>query len=202
MMMKILRGARGALLPLALCCGLLLLAGCGTQTATKGAQDGSDASVVTESGARAGQPASGEKKETAAKELTVKVYYPNDDGTKLVAVSRKIKTDKEDKYTAVMRSLLAGTQEKGQTVIIPKQAKLQSVKVADGTAKVSFSRELSKNFVGGSTGEEMLVGSIVDTLTEFPEVKRVQILIDGKAIESLSGHMDLTQPLARMKQLL
>lgn len=47
----------------------------------------------------------------------------------------------------------------------------------------------------------MLVGSIVDTLTEFPEVKRVQILIDGKAIESLSGHMDLTQPLARMKQL-
>ena len=101
-----------------------------------------------------------------------------------------------------MRSLLAGTQEKGQTVIIPKQAKLQSVKVADGTAKVSFSRELAKNFVGGSTGEEMLVGSIVDTLTEFPEVKRVQILIDGKAIESLSGHMDLTQPLARMKQLL
>ena len=202
MMMKILRGARGALLPLVLCCGLLLVAGCGAQTVTKGAQDGSDASVVTESGAKAGQPVSGEKKETAAKELTVKVYYPNDDGTKLVAVSRKIKTDKEDKYTAVMRSLLAGTQEKGQTVIIPKQAKLQSVKVADGTAKVSFSRELAKNFVGGSTGEEMLVGSIVDTLTEFPEVKRVQILIDGKAIESLSGHMDLTQPLARMKQLL
>ena len=111
--MKILRGARGALLPLVLCCGLLLVAGCGAQTATKGAQDGSDASVVTESGAKAGQPVSGEKKETAAKELTVKVYYPNDDGTKLVAVSRKIKTDKEDKYTAVMRSLLAGTQEKG-----------------------------------------------------------------------------------------
>ena len=33
MMMKILRGARGALLPLALCCVLLLVAGCGAQTA-------------------------------------------------------------------------------------------------------------------------------------------------------------------------
>ena len=48
----------------------------------------------------------------------------------------------------------------------------------------------------------MLVGSVVDTLTEFPEVKKVQILIDGKKVESLSGHMDLSQPMGRMADLL
>lgn len=48
----------------------------------------------------------------------------------------------------------------------------------------------------------MLVGSIVDTLTEFPEVKQVQILIEGKKVETLGGHMDLTQPLTRMNDLL
>lgn len=201
MMMKKLRALR-CLLPLVMLCCALLAAGCGSQ-ATKGAVDGSDASVVAESGAKAAAPSSGEKKTaTAAKEITVKVYYPKEDGTKLVAVSRKVKIDQEDQYTAAMRSLMSGTQEKGQTAIIPKQAKLQSVKVENGTASVSFSKELSKNFVGGSTGEEMLVGSIVNTLTEFPEVKRVKILIDGKSVESLSGHMDLTQPLTRMKNLL
>ena len=47
----------------------------------------------------------------------------------------------------------------------------------------------------------MLVGSIVDTLTEFPEVQNVQILIDGAKVETLSGHMDLSEPLARMSEL-
>ena len=61
---------------------------------------------------------------------------------------------------------------------------------------------LQKNFVGGSTGEEMLVGSVVNTLTEFPEIQKVQILVDGQEVETLSGHMDLSQPLPRMTELL
>ena len=81
-------------------------------------------------------------------------------------------------------------------------AQIQWVLFEYGVACVSFSLLLVKDFVGGSTGEEMLVGSIVNTLTEFPEVKKVRILIDGKSVESLSGHMDLTEPLTRMKDLL
>ena len=60
----------------------------------------------------------------------------------------------------------------------------------------------SKNFVGGSTGEEFLVGSVVDTLTNFPEIKRVKILVQGREIETLSGHMDLSTPLERMNSLI
>ncbi|MBQ5389910.1 MAG: GerMN domain-containing protein, partial [Anaerovibrio sp.] len=57
-------------------------------------------------------------------------------------------------------------------------------------------------FVGGSTGEEMLVGSLVNTLTEFPEIKKVQILVEGKEIDSLSGHLDLSRPVERMPELI
>ncbi len=139
------------------------------------------------------------QKKQETKELTVKVYYPNDDGSKLVAVSRKaVLTDDADKYTAAIQSLMQGTKEKGQITILPRQAKLRSVKVQDGVARVDFSGDLIKHFVGGSTGEEMLVGSVVNTLTEFPEVKEVQILIDGQAVETLAGHMDLTVPIKRM----
>ena len=130
------------------------------------------------------------------------VYYPRSDGTGLVAVRRTVSTEKDDKYTAAMKSLLTGTKEKGQTNVFPKHVKLRSVKVQDGVATVDFSKELQKNFNGGSTGEEMLVGSIVNTLTDFPEVKKVRIRIEGEDVETLSGHMDLSEPLPRMTELL
>ena len=136
------------------------------------------------------------------KEMQVNVYYPRNDGTGLIAVSRKVNTEKDDKYTAAMKSLLAGTKEKAQTNVIPKKAKLRSVTVKDGVATVDFSKELEQNFSGGSTGEEMLIGSIVNTLTDFPEVQKVQILIEGASVETLSGHMDLSEPLTRMTELL
>ena len=136
------------------------------------------------------------------KELMVNVYYPRSDGTGLVAVRRTVSTENDDKYTAAMKSLLTGTKEKGQTNVFPKKAKLRSVVVKDGIATVDFSKELQTNFSGGSTGEEMLIGSIVNTLTDFPEVQKVSILIDGSAVETLSGHMDLSEPLTRMTELL
>ena len=136
------------------------------------------------------------------KELVGNVYYPRSDGTGLVAVRRTVSTEKDDKYTAAMKSLLTGTKEKGQTNVFPKKAKLRSIVVKDGIATVDFSKELQTNFSGGSTGEEMLIGSIVNTLTDFPEVQKVSILIDGSAVETLSGHMDLSEPLTRMTELL
>lgn len=172
---------------------LALTAGCTDEQ--KEPQTGTAAQ--TEQTKDAGAPAA-----AASKEVKVNVYYPRDDGTGLLPVSRTVKLEKEDKYTAALKSLLTGTKEKGQTNVIPKKAKLRSVTVKDGVATVDFSKELQQNFSGGSTGEEMLIGSIVNTLTDFPEVKKVQILIDGASVETLSGHLDLSEPLPRMTELL
>ena len=172
---------------------LALAAGCGDEQ--KPAQ--------AESPAQTAQTKDTEKPaQEKPKEMQVNVYYPRNDGTGLIAVSRKVNTEKDDKYTAAMKSLLTGTKEKGQTNVIPKKAKLRSVTVKDGVASVDFSKELEQNFSGGSTGEEMLIGSIVNTLTDFPEVQKVQILIEGASVETLSGHMDLSEPLTRMTELL
>ena len=172
---------------------LALTAGCTDEQ--KEPQTGTAAQ--TEQTKDAGAPAAAE-----SKEVKVNVYYPRDDGTGLLPVSRTVKLENEDKYTAALKSLLTGTKEKGQTNVIPKKAKLRNVTVKDGVATVDFSKELQQNFSGGSTGEEMLIGSIVNTLTDFPEVKKVQILIDGASVETLSGHLDLSEPLPRMTELL
>jgi spore germination protein GerM len=67
----------------------------------------------------------------------------------------------------------------------------------NGVAKVNFDQTLSKEHPGGSSAEMLTLYSIVNSLTlNFPQIKRVQILIDGKAAESIAGHISLKQPVS------
>lgn len=187
------------LLALVAVLALALVAGCDSQKESPAPSSAPASSTTRTNEAKDKGTDEGSKATEGQQAITV--YFPNEDGTKLLAEKRMVDGAK-DKYTAAVEALLSGPKEKGAVAILPKQAKLCSVKVANGVAKVDFTKELQKSFVGGSTGEEMLVGSIVDTLTEFGEVKKVQILVEGKEIDSLSGHMDLSVPIARMTNLL
>ena len=134
--------------------------------------------------------------------LNIKVYYPDDSGMRLVEVEREIVVDDSiDKYTAAVESLRLDPGEDNLTTIFPSNAAIRSVTVRDGMAIVDFDKSILKGFVGGSTGEEFLIGSIVNTLTNFPEITGVKFLVDGQEVETLSGHMDLSAPLERMSDL-
>ena len=86
--------------------------------------------------------------------------------------------------------------------VFPIGTKVLSLKVDEkGTAYADFSKELTKKSQG-SYGEMMLCYAIANTLTEFPEIKRVQILIEGKKVTTISGHMDVEEPLIRNKDFL
>ena len=183
-------------LALTLLCAMVL-AGCDEQ---KQGEAGSK-TVVSSSSGSSSSSSSSSQSGSKAQLVNIKVYYPDENATGLVAVEKSIK-DTGNKYQAAVEALMAGTEKKGLANVFPKKAKLLQVTVSGKVAKVDFSRELQKNFVGGSTGEEMLVGSVVNTLTEFPEIQKVQILVDGQEVETLSGHMDLSQPLPRMTELL
>lgn len=183
-------------LALTLLCAMVL-AGCDEQ---KQGEAGSK-TVVSSSSSSSSSSRSSSQSGSKDQLVNIKVYYPDENATGLVAVEKSIK-DTDNKYQAAVEALMAGTEKKGLANVFPKKAKLLQVTVSGKVAKVNFSRELQKNFVGGSTGEEMLVGSVVNTLTEFPEIQKVQILVDGQEVETLSGHMDLSQPLPRMTELL
>jgi len=176
---------------------LFSMAGCDSTGTTVDKKSSSDTQPSTEQ-----QKKSEVKPDTVKTTATIKVYFPNDDGTKLIAESKKIKSSGADQYTEIMNALLEGSKDKKVVAIIPAGTKLRSVKVDKGIAYVDFSQEFIKKFNGGSTGELMLVGSIVDTLTEYPEIKAVQILVEGKKVETISGHMDTSEPIKRMKDLL
>lgn len=72
---------------------------------------------------------------------------------------------------------------------IPPATKVRSLEIKDGTAYVDFSREITQANVG-SSGEAILLQSIVTTLGQFPSVKWVKILVEGQPVATLAGHVD------------
>lgn len=90
----------------------------------------------------------------------------------------------------------------GLTPTIPPGAVIRDINIKNGLAIVNFSRELKTKHLGGSSGELLTVYSIVNTLTQFPSVHRVQLLVEGERLETLTGHLDISQPLERDSSLI
>ncbi|MDP7279830.1 MAG: GerMN domain-containing protein [Candidatus Poribacteria bacterium] len=65
------------------------------------------------------------------------------------------------------------------------------------TGYLDFSNHLVKNHIGGSSAEYLTLKTILETVhLNFPEqIKKVQILIEGREVESIAGHFDTSQPL-------
>jgi spore germination protein GerM len=80
---------------------------------------------------------------------------------------------------------------------IPSGTILKDIDISNGVATVDFSKEFVDNHWGGSSGELLTVYSVVDVLTQFPTVEKVQFLVEGRKVETLAGHMDLAQPVMR-----
>ncbi len=81
---------------------------------------------------------------------------------------------------------------------IPQGVEVREVFLDEkGCAYINFSRALSQNHPGGTTGEMITVASIVKTLTStFPkEIHKVQILIDNRESKSIAGHIDISKPI-------
>ena len=82
---------------------------------------------------------------------------------------------------------------------IPEGTRLRAIHLAGaGQAFVDLSREASSAHRGGTFDEILTVYSIVNAVTEnLPAIRSVQILVDGKTVDSLAGHLDLREPLVR-----
>lgn len=96
---------------------------------------------------------------------------------------------------ASLQELIEGEVPPGCERPLPLGTKLLGVTVADGLATVDFSQQLVSGFRGGSDNEGVVVFSIVNTLASLPTVERVQILVEGKPVSTIGGHLDTSAPL-------
>jgi germination protein M len=133
--------------------------------------------------------------------MQVTIYHATNDAMYLVPEIHVIPQNDHPAQTAI-ELLLSGTKNPALLSLIPPDTKLKNIWVKDHIAYVDFNDKFIKNKTGGSTAELLLVGSIVDTLTEFPNIQKVQLLAEGKKIDTIFGHMDTGEPLGRLEKLI
>jgi len=132
------------------------------------------------------------------KKKQVILYFSDREGAYLIGEKRTIskKEDMKEEAKEMIIELIKGPRGK-LIPTLPPHTKLLTLHVSkEGVAKINFNKSLSKDHPGGSSAEMMTVYSIVNSLAlNFPQIKQVQILIEGRGVETISGHLSLRHPL-------
>lgn len=125
--------------------------------------------------------------ESETTELTL--YFADEQAMYLLPEKREVPKT-ETPAQAAIEELIKGPEEVTHVSTIPEGTKLNGINVEDETAYVDFSKEFKANYQLGSAAEIMTVYSIVNTLTEFPAIKKVKFLVNGEPFEIEGSNFD------------
>lgn len=124
--------------------------------------------------------------ETKSKEIIA--YYEDDNGF-LVPVNTEIPWE-EGIAKATIRSLIKGNEieqrisQSGLHGVIPENTEVKGMSIKDGLCRVDFSQNILNS--ESYEQEENMISALTYTLTEFPTIDKVEVLVEGKALASLS----------------
>jgi len=135
-------------------------------------------------------------------DLALVVYYSKftENDAYLVREVHLVQQTQDPKRAAVEELINGQPQTPGAFRVLPKDTRVLGIKVAQSVATVDFSKEVLHANVGAS-GEAMGIQSIVNTLTEFPDVTAVSFTVEGGVDQRTRdwwGHVGLyEQPFKR-----
>src|SRR5712692_9463078 len=129
--------------------------------------------------------------------VKVKMFWTSsEDESALAPVTIQLALSKDAALRAkqVINTLLAGPVDSDLRTLPPDAALLAFYLLPDGTAVADFSEALGTSTPSGIQSEQIAVDSIARTLeANVPKVRRLKILIHGQEVETLAGHLDLSQ---------
>jgi spore germination protein GerM len=137
---------------------------------------------------------------TAGRRIKAHLLYVAEDGLRLTSVEREVAYGEGTMEQArqIVEAQIAPVADPLVSAI-PPGTRLRALFVTDrGEAYVDLTREIASAHSGGTTAELLTVYSIVDAITvNLPAVTSVQVLVDGKEVETLAGQVDLRRPLGK-----
>lgn len=136
--------------------------------------------------------------ETQKKEVIL--YFTTDNALFLKGEKRLISS--RQLYINTIEELIKGPESSFLGKTMPPSTELIDLELKNNTVFLNFNIEFKENHWGGSTGERMTVYSLANTMTQFDDIDKIKILIEGQEIETLAGHMDLSIPLSANKELI
>jgi spore germination protein GerM len=130
--------------------------------------------------------------------ITVRMYYPSED--RLVMEERKVKRRAS---VAAVAEEIAAEYLKGPSTgrsEVPADARVLGVYSGnDGILYLDISDEFRRNFQGDAMAEYMLLKGLYESIiSNVSGIDDVKILIEGKEIESIGGHLFALYPLKNM----
>ena len=128
---------------------------------------------------------------------TITVYFTDEEGLKLYpeSITLTYNTSKPVEQYIVNR-LISGPQDGSPYFsVLPGETKLLSISTKNSVCYVNFDRALLTENL--SVSPEILIYSVVNSLTELSEISSVQIMISGSSDLIYKDRVDLCKPLQR-----
>lgn len=159
-------------------------------------------------GRRASAPGTGTAAAAAApsapappgRKIKAHLFYVADDGMRLTSVEREVPYGDGTVQQAreIVAAQIAPVVDPLVSAVPPGTA-LRALFVTDrGEAFIDLSKEMVTAHPGGTMNELLTIYTIVNALADnLPAVTSVQLLVDGKEVETLAGHIDLRHPLTK-----
>ncbi|MDD3521232.1 MAG: GerMN domain-containing protein [Actinomycetota bacterium] len=136
---------------------------------------------------------------TTKEGLTIRVYYAGAEAIYLVGEERMIKGS--HKYFEAFIELMKPPITPGLIKLIPDTAKVNKITEEDANIDIDLSQSFIDDRFQSHSVDILLIYSIVNTMTEFPEINTVTFHFDGKKADTF-GQMDLSGPFYRDASLI
>lgn len=135
--------------------------------------------------------------DTADKMAQMVIYVPRDDGKGVRPQTITVDSDKKTLKYAI--SFLFDEDSRQSYPVFPKNVTVKDVNIKDGLAKINLSKQFLDGGQVDGLSAQLRLASIINTATSFDNVKKVQILVEGKTVDLYGGY-DLSEPMGRMEQ--
>ena len=136
----------------------------------------------------------------AQRKITATLFFISEDGMSLIPVQSEVPFAEPvvEQARRIIEAQIAAPAAPLASAI-PAETKLRAIFLSErGDLFVDFTSDMTTRHTGGSLDELFTVYAIVNSATvNLPAISRVQILIDGKEVDTLAGHVDLRNPLSK-----
>ena len=133
-----------------------------------------------------------------ARKIRARLFYVDEQGTGLRGVEQEVLYGEgtAEQARRIIEAQIAAAPAPHVSAI-PDGTKLRTIFFTKaGEIYVDLTADVQANHPGGTTNETLTVYALVSALTaNLPAVTGVQILIEGKEVDTLAGHLDLRRPI-------
>ena len=128
---------------------------------------------------------------------TLSVYFANEEG-KLVKEEHSVRVSNPNAVEkTILDELIKGPNSDTLSRTVPSDMKVNDAKTTNGVCQIDISFDPKSKFFKDDRAKELMIYSIVNSLTSEPQIKKVVIFVDGKNDVQFTSDIDFTDTFER-----